>query len=119
ETHGVVGVPEQHDLIAESKSRQLLVDAADGLTRLPFFGHDDGQVAVLYDRPHEVLHDKAWGRSSEVGHFALLAVVDATRMKPADPLTPAMQYQVSVHALLTPRQVWSADKHEINCCTLR
>jgi hypothetical protein len=88
---GIVGVPEHHDLVADTIIVESIAEAAHRLGSVPLLSQDD-HVLPLSQRwlDHTVL-DKPGNGLVEIGELVALPVIDPSGVILANPLTPPMQ----------------------------
>lgn len=111
EAEGVVGIPQEADLVSQAGGAEPSSEVEHRVRRVPLLGQDDPAPSRPQVRAEDLAHEIRGERRRVLEPFPLLAVVDPARVMAAHPLSPAVQVERPL--ILVAGQVRVSDEPEV------
>jgi hypothetical protein len=89
------------------------MESDDDIGGLPFFGQDDDHLVLRDSRLNDMFQEERWDGLGIVTELIIFSVVTAEGMEMADPLTPAMEDELTASGGFFTLEMRVPDKEEM------
>jgi len=113
EAKGIIGIPEENRLVSEVMFGEEMMEFNHHISGLPFLSEDDDHLILRDSGLNNMIQEERGKGIGKVMEFILFPMVTAQGMEMADPLTPAMEYEVTSSGRFLALEMRVTDKEEM------